>query len=321
MSTTVTARNAAGQTIALGTPVSLEFTASLLLPYRSLEVTVLNAASEQDLRELTLLLEGTAVFNGLVDRRLHTVSEEGVYDTFSCRSKGGAQMSDNEQAAYTYFQVTDTQMMETYAEPYGIAGSRFGSSASLNIFAVAEKETYWDLMRNYCLQAYGKHPYVDQGNYINLTPYTGRNRKISNTAEDGFRFSSLLDSHHRNAISKMYIKTDEDSFGDIYGLDYTNSSAVAAGIKRERYVSLSRSWEADAEIYANLQFFYSQVDSTEITAVLPGWKDLEPGDSVTLENGQVVKSNLYVGERIISAASQGITTSVKLWDKSYLKFL
>lgn len=146
-----------------GTPVSLELTARLLLPYRSLEVTVWDGAPGQDLRELTLLLEGAAVFDGLIDQRSHRVSEDGVYHTFSCRSRGGAQMSDNEQAAYTYFQVTDTQMMDTYAIPYGIAGSRFGSSASLNIFAVAEKETYWDLMRNYCLPGVWKAPLCGPG--------------------------------------------------------------------------------------------------------------------------------------------------------------
>lgn len=321
MNARVIAIDGDGRTAGLGTPVALTYTANLLQPYRSLEVTLRSGAQTQDLRELMLTLDGETFFNGVIDQRSHLISKDGVFHVFSCRSKGGAQMSDNQQAPYTYFQVTDTQMMDTYAKPFGIVGSRFDSSASLNIFAVAERETYWDLMRNYCLQVYHKHPYVDKDNYINLTPYSGRNRKISNTAADGLRFASSETTRHRDAISKLYIKTGEDDFGNLYDLSYTNDVAQEAGIRREQYVDLTRSWEADADLYAQLQFFYSQIDMTEITVELPGWQDLELGDGITLEDGVMAQQNLYVGEYTVSVEEQGYFTKVKLWDKRYLSWV
>lgn len=316
MTVSITVQLTDGTAVEVGAPLRFTYDARLLTPYRSLEVSVQQAEWTSDVRRLRLKRDGTVFFDGIVDSRSYEITKQGMVCTFSCRSNGGAQMSDNQQAVYTYFNVTSSGMMSTYATPCGIAGARFPNAAAIGIFVVADKETYWDIMKNFCLQAYGKHPYVDEDNYINLTPYTGVTRSVGQgTAAPCLEITA---KKHRNLVSRVYVRTGSDDFGDVYGNNYTNSKATALGIQRVQYLSPSRSWPANQQTYANWQFYQSQIDANQVEVFLPGWQPFRLGDTVRFTDPVQKGQGYYIGAMQITAASDGVKTKLTLWDPSYL---
>ncbi len=302
-----------GTSVDLGCPLSLSFHAALTCPYSEMTVQVL--PKEKRLKSVTLLVDETPFFEGLVltqtlEKRLAGAAK------LVCRSKPGYLMEENQINPYAYFQVSGQSIVNDYAKPFGIAGVRLDENKTINIMLVSEKESYWDYLTQFFVQAYGKPPYIRRDNYIELTPYTGRSFLFSPSGTGGTRYLDFSEHFHTRTLSKIYFYTGTDDFGSLYEESYSNPSAEAVGFQKELYVHPTRSWVTEHEKYADYLFYKSMVDSRAVEVTLPGWHDFEPGDGISFDRGNGPAESLYVGETRIITGKEGITTIVRLWDPS-----
>ena len=134
---------------------------------------------------------------------------------------------------------------------------------------VSEKESYWDYLTQFFVQAYGKPPYVRRDNYIELTPYTGRSFLFSPSETGGTRYLDFSEHFHTRTLSKIYFYTGTDDFGSLYEESYSNPSAEAVGFQKELYIHPTRSWVTEHEKYADYLFYKSMVDSRAVEVTLP----------------------------------------------------
>lgn len=311
MNLQITGKAFDGTTVSLGSPLSLSFHARLTCPYDELTVSVLPV--EKRIKSLSVSLNGSLFFEGLIlsqvlEKRISPVSK------FTCRSKPGYLMEENQINPYVYFQVTGQSIVEQYAKPFGIAGVRLSENKTINIMLVSEKESYWDYLTAFFVQAYGKPPYIRRDNYIELTPYTGRNFSISPTRSGAIRCLDYTERFHTRTISKIYFYTGTDDFGSLYEESFTNPSAGDVGFQKEMFLNPTRTWVTEHQNYANYLFYKSMVDSRAVEITLPGWHDFEPGDRIAFDRGNGVNESLYVGENRILTGKDGVTTIVRLWD-------
>lgn len=313
MNLQITGTDFQGNILSLGDPLSLSFHTVLTRPYDEITITVL--PQEVQFKSLKILVDDNLFFDGLVVSQVLEKKLSGCLKIVS-RSKPGYLMEENQINPYAYFQVTGQSIVDTYAKPFGIAGVRLDQNKSINIMLVSEKESYWDYLTQFFVQAYGKVPRVRRDCYIELTPYTGRSFLLSPSDPDGIRYLDFSEHYHTRTTSKIYFYTGTDDFGSLYGESYTNSMVGNVGFQKELYLHPTRSWVTERKEYADYLFYKSMVDSRYVEVTLPGWHDFEAGDGIVFDRGRGNRENLYVGEARILTGNDGITTILRLWDPS-----
>lgn len=301
----------------LGTPLSLSFHTVLTQPYDELTIWVKGSANQ--LRSVNLTADGASFFDGIVLSQELEKTLDGGRLKLVCRSKPGYLMTENQINPYVYFQVTGESAVQTYAVPCGIAGLRVSESKTIARMLVSERQSYWDYLTVFFMRAYGKLPYVARDNYIELTPYSGRNLTISNQLTNGLSYLDFADHFKAQMVSAVWFYTGSDDFGDLYEEGYANTIAATYGAKKELYVNPTRAWVLDHARYADYLFYKSMVDSRTIEVTMAGMPDIHKGDSVIFDRGSTMTGNLYVGEKRIETTAQGVTTTVWLWDKQFHK--
>ncbi len=302
-----------GTTVELKGPLSFSFHDVLTSPYAELTLEVLPV--EIRLKSLSVFVDGTDFFEGIVmsqclEKKISSATK------LICRSKPGYLMEENQINPYAYFQVTGQSIVNDYAKPFGVAGARLDENKSINIMLVSEKESYWDYLTQFFVQAYGKPPYIRRDQYIELTPYTQNRYQLVPSGASGIHYLDFSESFHTKTLSKVYFYTGTDDFGSLYEESYSNPSASSIGFQKELYLHPTRSWATEHQKYANYLFYKSMVDSRTVEATLSGWHDFEPGDKVDFYKEPDSYETLYVGETRIVTGNDGITTIVRLWDPS-----
>ena len=313
----VTAKTVDGSTITLGTPETLSFDSSLLLPYEEMELLV----PFQDKKLLTCMVyaDDSLFFEGAVEHQ----KAEGDGDKLlrlSCKSKPGYQMSDNQVVPYAYFRVTADDIFNRYAAPYGIRGvdlDGLDAGTTMGIMLISEKQSCWDCVVQYFVQAYDRVPFVSHDGYIVLTPFTGKTITLSNHSQNGVRFLSAAPSFQNQMVSRVHFYTGEDDFGGLYDESYENETAKYYQCVRELYLNPERSWAANHSRYAKYLFYESMVDASARTVSVPGWLSVFPGDLVVLELDESGLQQLYAGQVSITVTRQEITSVLTLWDKTF----
>ena len=309
MDLTIVGTDFNGNSVDLGQPLSFSFHSLLTCPYDELTLTVFQRLER--LKSIKVLVDGTTFFDGLV---LTQVLEKKISSAVSltCRSKPGYLMTENQINPYAYFQVSGESIVNDYAKPFGIVGVKLEENKSINIMLVSEKESYWDYLTQFFVQAYGKAPYVQRNNYIVLTPYTGNSYSLSPVGS--LRYLDYSEHFHTKTVSKVYFYTGTDDFGSLYEESYQNPYAEEVGFQKELYLHPTRSWATEHQKYADYLFYKSMVDSRYLEVTLPGWHGFEPGDQVVFGREGGTSETLYIGEMRIAASESGITTVLRLWD-------
>lgn len=313
----VTAKAVDGSTLNLGTPETLTFDSSLLLPYEEMELVV--PFQGKNLLTCTVYADDSLFFEGIVEHQ----QAEGDGDKLlrlSCKSKSGYQMTDNQVVPYAYFRVTPDDIYNRYAAPYGIRGINLDgldAGTTMGIMLISEKQSCWDCVVQYFVQAYDRVPFVSHDGYIVLTPFTGKKVTLSNQSQNGVRFLSASSSFENKMVSRVHFYTGEDDFGGLYNESYENETAKYYQCVRELYLNPERSWAANHSQYAKYLFYESMVDVSARTVSIPGWLPAFPGDEAILELSGSGLLLQYVGRTSITVTRQDVTTVLTLWDKTF----
>lgn len=300
-----------GTSVTLKNPLSLSFHAKLTCPYDELTISFLPV--EKQIKTLSVSVDGSPFFDGMVvtqtlEQRISPASK------FLCQSRPGYLLEENQLSPYAYFRVSGQSIIDRFARPFGVAGVRLSEDKTINIMLVSEKESYWDFLTAFYVQAYGVPPYIRRDKYIELTPYTGRSYLFSPTRAGALRYLDYKEHFHSKLISKISFYTGEDDFGSLYEESFVNPLSSYVGYPKGLFLNPTRSWVTEHKKYADYLFYKSMVDSRAVEVTLPGWHDFEPGDSVYFDRGDGSNEHLYIGESRIVTGKEGITTIVRLWD-------
>ncbi len=302
-----------GTSVTLNRPLSLSFHAKLTRPYD--ELTIMFLPVEKQIKTLSVSVNGALFFDGIVvtqtlEQKISPASK------FFCRSRPGYLLEENQLSPYAYFRLSGESIIDRFAKPFGVAGVRLSEDKTINIMLVSEKESYWDFLTAFYVQAYGVPPYIRRDKYIELTPYTGRGSSLSPTRPGALRYLGYKEHFENKLISQISFYTGEDDFGSLYEETFINPLSSYVGYPKELFLNPTRSWVTEHQKYANYLFYKSMIESRAVEVTLPGWHDFEPGDSVYFDRGKGTVESLYVGENRIVTGGEGITTIVRLWDSA-----
>ena len=311
MNLTLTGTAFGGAAVPLGTPYTLVFHTLLTCPYDELTLTLPPVGRQ--LQSVRATVDGETLFEGLVVEQTEAMEGKPTL-RLVCRSRPGHLMAEKQLNPYAYFRVTGTSIVQDYAVPFGAAGVRLSENREINIMLVSEKESYWDYILSFFVQAYGKAPYLGRDRYLRLSVSTGRSFRFVPGAGTGERYTGYSEKYHTRGVSDAYFYTGSDDFGSLYGEHYRNPQAATFGLQRELYLHPTRTWVTEHERYANYLFYKDMIDSRTVQVTLPGWHDFQAGDQVTWVRPDGESETLYVGENRIAAGRDGIVTTASLWD-------
>lgn len=228
-------------------------------------------------------------------------------------------MLDNEIKPYFYFQLTSDQLFAKFAKPFGIVGFDFPFPAKQNFVQIKKGSSYFTMISEYCRLVYRKAPYITRDKIIRLTPLNDRLHILSNSQRNGLFYSSLsIKTLNDKVVSKLYMKTATENYGDYYGAVFENENAKRRHIMRERYYHPTNIVTLYKETESKQILEESNRDSFCIEVTLPYIKDFDIGDLVKLTDDKLLYDNLYISKLSYSINSTaGMLTKLILRDKKY----
>ncbi len=307
-----------GKLVLFKNPVSLSYDADRYIPCDSFSFTSELQDEKDELCEVSVILDGNLLFDGIVDRQTISLSNKGKLISLQCRNKT-ALMIDNEIKPYFYFQLTSDQLFVKYAKPFGIVGFDFPYSAKQNFIQIKKGSSYFTIICEFCRLVYKKVPYVTRDKIITLNPINNKLHIISNSQKNALSYSCVLIKQlNDKVISKLYMKTSTENYGDYYGAFFENPNAQKKHIKRERYYHPTNMVTVYKEAETKQILEKSNCDSFVIEVTLPYIKNVDIGDCVKLMDDNLAYDNLYISKMsYIISPTVGRITKLYLRDKQY----
>jgi len=305
MNLTVRATDIEGGVHLLSHPLSMSYDASRRIPCDALDVSFPLQYEGKEFQELEALLDGKVFFTGIVDRQTVEKGEGGRLLSLSCRSHG-ALLVDNEVKPYVYYYLTPGEVLERYGYPYGVLGAELPNAPRLSVLQVRKGESAWQVLEDFCRQRYHRSPYLTKGRQLVINPLTGVKRTLTDYTQ------IILKQKNDALISRVYVKTVNDTDGYYYGITREGAMAQNRGIRRERYVHPTQEDDSDEEVFRLIREAEAESFSAEI--VLPGLREAEIGDEVALPRESLSRP-LVISETAYRMNAKGTVTRLTLSDK------
>lgn len=230
-----------------------------------------------DVNFISLYKGDNRIFKGIVDKKLHSISQSGRTTSIFARSSIGAYLVDNEAMPRVYNYPKLSLIASIHGYQYGIKGIKADSDRGLPFFTVVKGISEWDVLELYVRQTYGVLPYIDADNYLVAQKRAkGTTIQVSNTGSDSLRYSSInISQKPYKKLSHIYICKDDGTYSLVQNKD--------AGITRRRqfYVP-SNQWVLFPRWSVGDIIAKSMDDSFSVEVELPGYVDLQLGDDLVL---------------------------------------
>lgn len=316
---TISGKTIKGSIHSFLSPISFVYEADRYIPCDSLEFTAPFQLKGAEFCEITVYLNGSLLFEGIVDEQKLSSSKSGRTITLCCRNKT-ALLLDNEVRPNIYFQLTSQQIFEEYAKPFGVLKAEFPYAAKKNFIQIKKGASRWKVIEEFCLQVYKVPPYVNRNRVLVTNPLTSRSFTISNTQNGALRFSKLdVKQNNHKVISRIYMKTGTDTYTYFYAYVLDNPNATAHKIAQERYFHPVSKVTALAMEEVQRIVRDSNREQLVVTVSLPFLQDISIGDSIFIVDECFSNNNLFVSSITLKASEKdGVVTQLTLMDKSYV---
>lgn len=307
-----------GKTVIFNNPISLAYDADRYIPCDSLDFSCELQCENDEFCEVSVFIDNSLLFNGIVDRQTISISDKGRFISMRCRNKT-ALMIDNEIKPCFYYQLTSEQLFSKYAKPFGIVCADFPYSAKQNFIQIKKGSSNFTMLSEYCRLVYKKIPYITRANTITLNPLNQKLHIISNSTKNSLNYSSIsIKQLNDKIISKLYMKTATDYYGDFYGATFDNANAQKKHIARERFYNPTNIVALYKEAETKQILEESNRDSFVIEVTLPYIKNMDIGDCVKLVEDKLFYDNLYISKMsYVISPTAGKITKLYLRDKKY----
>lgn len=307
---TITATNSSGAITPLTDILTFKFNSTLSTPTDSVTVTF-NSAIDTTITSMYIKLDDAYLFQGSVDKIEIKSTEYGFVSVVNLRDKF-AFLLDNEVKPCVYLQLTSTELIKIYGE--GIITAQLPYVAQLDDFTVSKGSSNWAVISDFCTIAYGKTPYILNGNTLTVDPLSSTVHNIS--THGTIPYTSLEHSFNKTKLfGEVHMRTATESSGFYYGLTFSNNLGKDNGVYTQRYFhptsALTRYGTNEVEQLideANRQY-------EQYTVVIPSLLSAYAGDRCSIKD---VADDLYIEKLDYSASDSGLQTTLLLQKSLYI---
>lgn len=298
---------------------SYRFQSDRFTPADSFFMEALDPIGNWRILRMEVLLNGTRLFSGMVDKQTTVLDDSGRRSTFSCRSRT-ALLLDNEAQPMTYASFSTLDLLKKHGYPYGITGYQLTQNCTFRSISVAKGMSHWEFISYFCKRAYGSTPFLNRDGVLLLSPLGGKTHRFANNGKNGtIPFSKAVIQEDRFGIlSTLHVKTGKDDAGALYNHRTVNSIAESLGIQRERYYHPAVLWESDIRLSARDVIKEAQLDYREIAVTVPLLLDAKVGEYASFDHDQLHDDKLYIAQVRIEGSPLGVQTLLRLWDRTVL---
>lgn len=282
-----------GKERVLTRPVSLELVSALDTPASSLLIRFLRGGQLSPVIGMTLSEDGRTLFSGECDQQNMEIAEGGRFLTLSGRSRA-ALLLDNEMPPQEFYNLTARRFFDSFLAPCGFAALRLPEGRrAAGTFRVPKGLSLWEAFTQLCWRLYAREPRVDRlGEITLLPPDTAVAAVLSNYAGiRALRYTSLEEIHRRaSVISRAVLPDRAGAYASVVESPFGNAYRVS----RTRYVSPAAEYRTAPSMDALQRMNEAQRAFHTVKAVLPGLRELYPGDRVRIRD-------TYLGGRTMAA--------------------
>lgn len=323
MMITIIGKTITGQLHTFSNVLDIHYDADRDIPCDSFSFVAVIQQEQAEFCEITAMLNGKPLFWGIVDTMEHTQSSEGRLIKISCRNIV-AGLVDNEVKPNIYTRLTSSELVDRYAKPFGVLGSRFPYSASQWLMQVKKGMSYWAVIEEFCKVNYKARPYIGRDRVLTLSPVNAVVHTFSNDG-GGIAYSKIsVKRDYYKLISKVSIRTSADNGNNYYGYSVDNPVANRCRVRRERYlhpVGTSVSFNEQANTAVNKSLALSEarqiIDNSNkehysVVITLPVLLDLQVGDGAVVADQFLGNDKLFISSVALVANKNGMSTTVVL---------
>lgn len=309
----INATDTQGNIIKLPNPISMQISMAADTPADSLSLTFPCIYPLGELAEITVGIDGSTVFSGIVDEQIMQYSG-GCTVRINARSLG-ALLIDNEAIPANYHTPSLADIFSIHAQPYGIKDFIGDNGVCSCDFTVKKGVSEWEAIESFCKSVLNAAPSVTKDGFLDVRKdKSQKHYTFSNTKNGAVKFNSAKVKHQRyGVVSQVTYKL---SSGSDYIYTYPNDSAISRGIRRRRLLNLSSSAPEFNDYRIRNVISSSERDSTEITLTVPQLCISELFGKADFEDCLLgTFTDLRINEILFSLTSSGCYTRVTLCPK------
>lgn len=298
-----------------GCLLSAEIKSSYRLPADHFQAVFLADKPLPFVKELSVNLPDSIVFEGLIDEQSHTISGDGTFTGINARSFAAA-LIDNEARPSTYYNLNLREAFDLFATPYGFFLS-CESNPSLAVYKVAKGVSEYEALEGFCMQALGISPRVRSGKIIEVCkqPIPKRHFTFTGKQSDPCTILSVSFVDSRYSVLSELIVLDLQN-GEQAETILKNPDATALAISRRRYFSSADKLSSEKDALNRL--VRSGLLSKTIRMTLSGLLPVSLYDRVTLHNSAFgTQGDLGVFEYTQKITAKDFTTELLLFDYTH----
>lgn len=289
-------------TYKIKTVLDFTFIQSLDSPASAVKMSYFTENSMGRILSITVKQGSKTLFYGDIDRHVIEQTSRMEKHTLEARD-AGAMLLDQEAKPAKYKNLDFKQICATYIPPNWGLGNGILENKYVGEFTVLKGQRVWDVVNNFCTQAFKTKPFLYQNNISTRLPTI--KKFIKNPI-----LSLALEQKPCEKIGKIFIR---DKSGGYSGcvcnpFDY--------GCKRNTYYIPTNEWEHASESAENI-IKSSMRKSENITIKFDGIVDICAGESFEF----IAKGKEYKGLTAFEVnikGDRGFTTTIKAIRTCYL---
>lgn len=262
----INATDTLGNTIKLPSPISMEISMAYDTPAHSLSLTVPCLCPMDEFTDISVAVDGTTVFSGIVDEQM-TQYSNGYTLKIYARSYS-ALLIDNEAIPANYHTPSLADIFSKHAEPYGIKGFIGDNGVCHSDFTVKKGVSEWEVIDTFCKSVLKINPAVTNDGFIDVREDKQSGHYVFSNARQGATkfINAKIKRQRYGVVSQVMYKLSQNTD---YIYSRFNDEAVARGIRRRRLLNLSTNQPEFNEYKIRSAIQKSKCDSTEIVLTLP----------------------------------------------------
>ena len=286
--------------------ISMQYVKEYYTPYSTLKATFVLNIPIGEIIDVELIVNGTAVHNGIVDTV--EIKELSSFRAITVSSRSHTSMlGQNELVPGLISNVSLNTLMSNYIQIPNVFHEN--NAVVSNYIYVKEHASLWEAVTNLCLKQNNTYPYIANVNTIRYTlPASPKTVVLSRNDRNIIACGNSFD--YTNMISDFHMRDTEGTYNTF---NKSDSEVSARGIVRHKHISFDRQWLDDPIKGLGYRINYGMRGFRSDFVSYLGYTGEDLNDLVTFEN----LVNIRISKIEISGSSKGLLTKLTCYRDRY----